>query len=82
MDRGTRSEPVVGRAERHVRSAGQLTKRAGGESEGFEHAEQALIESTAHGDQRMPVRVMRVAGPDEESAGSVYGEADSEHHDD
>jgi hypothetical protein len=54
----------------------------GGESEGFELSEQELIEHASHGDQHSPFRITRDAGPQEEPSGSVYGEADEEHHED
>ena len=85
MDDDTPSEPAVDRVdrvERHREERRSVDEAGGGESEGFELAEQALIENASHGDQHTPARVMRDAGPDEEPAGSVYGEADSEHHDD
>jgi hypothetical protein len=63
-----------------ARSAEPWTKAGRGESEGFELAEQALIENTSHGDQHTPARLMRDARPDEESAASEYGEPDGEHH--
>ena len=56
-----------------------VEEAGGGESEGFELAEQALIENTSHGDQHAPARIMRDAGPDEESGAAEYGEADAEH---
>jgi len=55
-----------------------VEEAGGGESEGFELAEQDLIEHASHGDQHTPARIMRDAGHDEEDAESVYGEADSE----
>ena len=58
-----------------------MEEAGGGQSEGFELAEQDLIEHTSHGDQHTPSRIMRDAGRDEDerSGDSVYGEADSEH---
>jgi hypothetical protein len=81
-DDDTPSEPAVDRAERHREERRAVDEAGGGESEGFELAERDLVENASHGDQHRPARVMRDAGPDEESAGSVYGEADSEHHTD
>jgi hypothetical protein len=68
-------------ARRAVEEAG------GGESEGFELAEQELIEHASHGDQHTPTRIMidaaserEPAGPLEgEANGGVYGEADEEY---
>jgi hypothetical protein len=80
----TPSEPIMDRAERHRQERRAVDEAGGGESEGFELAEQDLIEHASHGDQHTPARIMRDAGPDEDetSADSLYGEADSEHHSD
>lgn len=67
------------RAERHRQERRAVEEAGGGQAEGFELAEQDLIEHASHGDQHTPSRIMRDAGPDEESSDSVYGEADSEH---
>lgn len=77
-DQGT-SEPSFEFAKRHLQERAAVEEGGGGESEGFELAEQELIAHTSHGDQHTPERIMQDAGPDEESAGSVYGEADEEH---
>jgi hypothetical protein len=68
-------------ARRAVEEAG------GGESEGFELAEQELIEHASHGDEHTPTRIMLDAASERETAGpvegevdeGVYGEADEEH---
>jgi hypothetical protein len=62
-------------ARRAVEEAG------GGESEGFEQAEQELIERASHGDWHSPARIMRdAASPGEEPCeDGQYGEADEEH---
>jgi hypothetical protein len=75
----TPPEPIVDRAERKREERRAVNEAGGGESEGFELAEQALIENTSHGDQHTPVRIMRDAGPHEESGASEHGEADEEH---
>jgi hypothetical protein len=51
----------------------------GGESEGFELTEQELIQHASHGDDQTPTRIIYDAGPEEETPGAVYGEADEEH---
>jgi hypothetical protein len=52
----------------------------GGEAEGFEGAEELLIEHASHGDERSAHAVVRDAGAGEEAIpGSAYGEADREH---
>ncbi len=68
-------------ARRAVEEAG------GGESEGFELAEQELIEHASHGDEHTPARIMLDAASEVEPGGplggeadeAVYGEADEEH---
>jgi hypothetical protein len=70
------------RAARHREERRAVEEAGGGESEGFELAEQELIEHASHADQHTPARIMRDAGAEEESVDSVYGEADSEHIED
>ena len=77
----TPSEPIMDRVERHRQERRAADEAGGGESEGFELAERDLVEHASHGDQHAPARIMRDAAgldEDEESADSVYGEADSE----
>ena len=69
-----------------ARSAGRSSEAGGGESEGFELAEQELIEHASHGDEHTPARIMRDAARAGDAARSaarptrpVYGEADEEH---
>lgn len=60
-------------AERPVREGG------GGEAEGFEEAEAALIEHASHGDQQSAHAILHDAGIDEENDRTLeYGEADRE----
>jgi hypothetical protein len=60
-------------AERPVKEAG------GGEAEGFEESEQALIEHTSHGDQRPAHAILHDQGLGEErNARREDGEADHE----
>jgi NAD(P)-dependent dehydrogenase (short-subunit alcohol dehydrogenase family) len=47
-------------------------------ADGFEQAEQELIEHTSHGDEHNPARIMRDAA-DEGPLSEVSGEADEEH---
>jgi hypothetical protein len=51
----------------------------GGESEGFELAEQELIEHSSHGDSHSPSKIMRDAAEETEGDDQEYGEADEEH---
>jgi len=53
-----------------------VDEAGGGESEGFELAEQDLIEHASHGDQHTPSLIMRDAASERESAGPVLGEAE------
>jgi hypothetical protein len=52
----------------------------GGESEGFELAEEELIEHASHGDEHGAGRILEDAGlgPSEEPTDAEYGEADEE----
>ncbi len=75
-----RAEPLMNRNERHREERRAVEEAGGGEAEGFELAEQALIEHASHGDEHSPARIMRDAnGIDEEPSEATYGEADSEH---
>ncbi len=56
-----------------------VEEAGGGESEGFELAEQELIEHTSHGDEHTPSRIMRDAAAESELEDRVDGEADQEH---
>jgi hypothetical protein len=64
-----------------------VDEAGGGESEGFELAEQDLIEHASHGDEHTPTRIMLDAASEREPNGpvdgeadeGVYGEADEEH---
>lgn len=55
-----------------------LMEAGEGESEGFEQAEQELIDHASHADQHAARRVLQDAWPAEEAAGSSAGEADHE----
>jgi hypothetical protein len=79
VDDNLPTEPLMDPTERHREERRAVEEAGGGEAEGFELAEQDLIEHASHGDQHTPDRILQDAGPDEESANSVYGEADSEH---
>ena len=64
-----------------------VDEAGGGVSEGFELAEQELIEHTSHGDEHTPHRITLDAASERESSGpeesggdeDIYGEADEEH---
>ena len=60
-----------------------VIEAGGGESEGFEMAEQELIDHASHGDEAGTARITshaehwtEEAAPDD----SLYGDADQEHH--
>ena len=65
-------------ARRHREERRAVEEAGGGESEGFELAEQELIEHASHGDEHTPSRILRDAEPAEELTDAVYGEADEE----
>lgn len=75
------SEDPGNREQRHYEERRAVEEAGGGESEGFELAEQDLVEHASHGDQHTPARIMRDAGAlDEEATDAAYGQADEEHH--
>ena len=55
-----------------------VEEAGGGESEGFEQAEEELIEHSSHGDQHATSRITRDAAGETESDDQEYGEADEE----
>jgi hypothetical protein len=56
-----------------------VEEAGGGESEGFELAEQEMIDHTSHGDQHNTTPIMRDAADDDAPDPEEYGEADEEH---
>jgi hypothetical protein len=64
--------------ERRREARRAVEEAGGGQSEGFELAEQELIEHTSHGDEHSPARIMRDAAAEGELT-STDGEADAEH---
>jgi hypothetical protein len=69
---GVAGDEELDPAQRPVIEAG------GGEAEGFEGAEEALIEHASHGDQQSAHAVIHDAGIPEERGTSEDGEADYE----
>jgi len=65
--------------ERRREERRAVEEAGGGESEGFELAEQELIDHTSHGDGHSPARIMRDAADDDAPESGDYGEADEEH---
>jgi hypothetical protein len=65
--------------QRRVEERRAVEEAGGGESEGFEQAEQDLIEHSSHGDDHGTGKITRDAGSlDEEETDADYGEADEE----
>jgi hypothetical protein len=76
------TEPANDLAMRRLEERRAVEEAGGGVSEGFELAEQDLIENSSHGNQHATSRITQDAGPQEESDTSPYGEADQEHQTD
>lgn len=59
-----------------------VEEAGGGQAEGFEQAEDLLVENASHGDQHTTAPIFRDAGKRDEDAGALdgdrYGEADHE----
>ena len=74
------ADPLFELAERRRNERMAVEEAGGGQSEGFELAEQELIQHASHGDEQTLACVMYDAGSEEEEeASSVYSEADEEH---
>ncbi len=74
MDEGDDRIDELELRRREARRA--IDEAGGGESEGFELAEQDLIEHASHGDQHTPTRIMLDAASERETVGPADGEAD------
>jgi hypothetical protein len=79
MDENDRTDPSRGLEERRREARRAVDEAGGGESEGFELAEQELIDHASHGDGHSPFKIMRDAASEEEPEDADYGEADTEH---
>jgi hypothetical protein len=55
-----------------------VVEAGGGEAEGFEQAEELLIEHASHGDQQSAHAILHHQTPSEEDDGRADGEADHE----
>jgi hypothetical protein len=77
----TPADPLLELSERRRKEREAVDEAGGGQSEGFELAEQELIEHTSHGDEHAPAKISRDAynEGDAEATDSEYGEADAEH---
>lgn len=69
---GTAGDEDLDPAQRPVIEGG------GGEAEGFEQAEEALVEHASHGDQQSAHAILHDQGADEQSGAEEGGEADHE----
>jgi hypothetical protein len=73
-------DPLLDLAERRRQERLAVDEAGGGQSEGFELAEQELIEHSSHGDEHGSSRITQDgAREEEEPADASYGDADSEH---
>jgi hypothetical protein len=79
MDDPTGLQSDVDLEARRLEERRAVEEAGGGEAEGFELAEEELIEHAEHGDEDSTLRIIRDAGEDEEELDSVYGEPDEEH---
>lgn len=72
------SDPLLDLDERRRKERAAVEEAGGGQSEGFELAEQELIEHTSHGDEHAPAKISRDAflEGDDELSDAEYGEAD------
>ena len=59
-----------------------LEEAGEGEAEGFELAEEDLVEEASHGDERRSPEVNEFDGEEEDEVDSVYGDADDVEPDD
>jgi hypothetical protein len=73
------SDPLLELSERRRKEHEAVEEAGGGQSEGFELAEQELIEHTSHGDQHAPAKITQHAAAESEQDDASYGEADEEH---
>ena len=75
-------DPLHDLEERRREARRAVDEAGGGEAEGFELAEQELIEHASHGDEHTTTPILRDAEDISEERGAVeplYGEADEEH---
>ena len=73
------TDPLRDLEERRREELRAVEEGGGGESEGFELAEQELIDHASHGDGHTPARIMRDAATDDPPRDeALYGEADAE----
>jgi hypothetical protein len=73
-------DPLVDLDERRRKEREAVDEAGGGQAEGFELAEQELIEHTSHGDGHSTAKISRDAylEGDSEATDAEYGEPDEE----
>ena len=70
---------IGGRADEGDPAMKAVNEAGGGESEGFEQSEAALIENASHGNERSTTEVFGLQGkPEDDRANAPCGEADHE----
>jgi hypothetical protein len=79
MDDPGTSQSELDLEARRLEERRAVEEAGGGEAEGFELAEEELIEHASHGDEHSTMPILRDAGEDEEPLDTEYGEADEEH---
>lgn len=82
QDDTERDNPYMSLERRREEERRAVDEAGGGESEGFELAEEELIEHASHGDSHSTEPVFRDAEGDNAPDADVYGEADREHKQD
>lgn len=73
------ADPLRDLEERRREARRAVEEAGGGESEGFELAEEELIDHTSHGDEHSTQPIIHDAASETEDYGEEYGEADEEH---
>lgn len=73
------SDPAFELEERRRQARRAVEEAGGGEAEGFELAEEELIEHASHGDEHGLEPIMRDAARDNAPEADLYGEPDEEH---
>ena len=79
MDDPSTSQADLDLEARRLEERRAVEEAGGGEAEGFELAEEDLIEHASHGDEHSTLRIIRDAGEAEEPLDADYGEPDEEH---
>jgi hypothetical protein len=74
-------DPIHDLERQRAEARRAVDEAGGGEAEGFEQAEQELIEHASHGDEHSTTPILRDAEgltEEEDALDPVYGEADEE----